>query len=294
VSVTLDAGSFSFTSLASVDALHSITLAAAELPDGTFLTKSLSENPRGTQSCNGELKMQKAQVILGFLFPTDQQAARAIGPRVSSLYDPTAGAAAPPLRNRGALTLFGDVNDISSPMCRATHRFCIVTFIRAKMLFFARPRLWTPHRNTLKRFGDQFLIMHVGAGDGDPDGHSSAVCQHGPFDAQLATIGRVFPGFFFHPVAPWSSPRPNSAIPSRFPSIRRTLPEHVAITFGTLHVEPTLESRNGWRCLTRIARALPSTDNQSAAHTKFQSRRFAKADAGARLCNFVCKLGAAA
>jgi hypothetical protein len=145
----------------------------------------------------------------------------------------------------------------------------------------------------LNRFSNEFLIMHIGTGDGDPDWNSSPVCQHGPFDTQLATIGWVFPGFFPLPVAPWSSPRPNSATPSRFRSTRRILPGLVPITFGRLHVEPTPESKSGWRCLIRIAQASPSTDNRFAAHTEFRSRHFAWTTAAGHLCNFVCKLGAA-
>jgi hypothetical protein len=135
--------------------------------------------------------------------------------------------------------------------------------------------------------------MHIRAGDGHTDRHASAIGQHRPFDTELAAIGRVFPGFFPRPAAPWSSPRPNFATASRCPSVRRTLPGQTATIFRTRRIEPIPESTHGWRCPTRIARASPSTDNRSEAHTKSPSRHFATAAAADRLCNFVCKLGAA-
>jgi hypothetical protein len=237
--------------------------------------------------------MQEPHVIRSFLFPADQQASRTVGPRVSSFHDPAARPTTAASRNRRTFTLSRNVNDVLATTCCTSDRFRIVSLVRAKMLLLATGRLRTPHGNILKRFGNQLLIMHICAGDSYADGHAAPLGQHRPLDAQLATIGRVFPGFFPHPVAPWSSPRPNFATASQFPLTRRTLPEHVATAFRILRVEPILESTHGSRCPTRIAPASPSTDNQSAAHTQFPSRYFAKAIVGVRLCNSVCKLGAA-
>lgn|ERR1700693_4291194 len=246
------------------------------------------------QSCDGELKMQEAQIIRGLLLPANQQAARAVGPRVRSFYNPAARFAASASRRRGALAFAGNMNDVSSTLSAASHRLRVVTLIRAKMLLVTPFRRWTLYGNAFKRFCDQLLIVHICAGDGNRDRHTVPLRQHRPLDAQLASICWVFPGFFPHPVAPWSSPRPNFATASRFPSTRRTHPEHAARVFGIHRVEPILESTREWRCPNRIAAASPSTDNQSVAHTQFPSRHFAKAAAVARLCNSVCKLGGAA
>jgi hypothetical protein len=237
--------------------------------------------------------MQESQIVGGFLFPAYQQSARAVRPRVGSFHNPATRPTATTLRNRRTFPFLGDVNSVSSTTRCIAHRFGIVTFVRTEMLFCARRRLWAPHGNVLNCFFDQLLIMHIRAGDSDPDRHTSPFRQHRALDPQLATIRRVFPGFFPHPVAPWSSPRPNSATASRFLSARRTLPEPAAITPRTPPIEPTLESTRGWRCLNRIARASLSTDNQSATHTEFQSRHCAAASVVGRLCNFFCKLGAA-
>jgi len=237
--------------------------------------------------------MQEPQIIRGFLFPPDQQASRAVGPRVGSFHNPTACSAASSLRNRRTLTPLRNVGGVFSTTCSATHRLGIIALIRAEMLNFAFRRTGAVHRNALQSFVDQFLIMHIRAGDGDSDGHAATVRQHGPLDTQLATIRWVFPGFFPHPAVPWSSPRPNFATASRFPCSRRTLPERDARVFRTRRVQPIPENRRGPRCPNRIALASLSTDNQSAERTESRSRRFVMANAGDRPCNFVCKLGAA-
>ena len=236
--------------------------------------------------------MQESQIVSDLLFPADQQAARAVRPGVGAFHDPAARPTATTLRNRGTFAFLGDVDRVSSTTRCLAHRFGIVTFVRTEMLFLARRRLWAPHGNVLNRFSNQLLIMHIRAGDSDANGHASPLRQHRALDPQLATIRRVSPGFFPHPVAPWSSPRPNSATASRSLSARRTLPEPAAIAPRTPPIEPTLESTRGWRCLNRIALALLSTDSQSAIHRKFPSRYYAEANVVGRLCNFFCKLGA--
>lgn len=223
------------------------------------------------QSRDGELKMQEAQIIRGFLFPANQQAARAVGPRVRSFDNPSARFAASASRHRGALALAGNVNDVSSTLSAASHRFRVVALIRAKMLLVTPFRRWAFYGDALKCFCDQLLIVHVRARDGDSNGNPRAVRQHRALDTQLASIYWVFPGFFPLPVAPWSSPRLNSATASRFPSTRRTLPRHAATVFRTRRVEPIPESTRGWRCSTRIARASHSTDNLFATRREYQS-----------------------
>ena len=180
------------------------------------------------QSRDGELKMQEAQIIRGFLFPANQQASRAVGPRVGSFHNPSARFASSASRHCGTLAFARNMRDVSSTLGTAPHRLRVVPFIGAKMLLVTPFRRWTFYGDALKCFCDQLLIVHIRAGHGDSDGNPRAVCQHRTLDTQLASICRVFPGFFPLPVAPWSSPRLNSATSSRFPSTRHTLPRHAA------------------------------------------------------------------
>ena len=54
-----------------------------------------------------------------------------------------------------------------------------------------------------------------------PDRHAAAVGQQAALHPALAAVGRVGAGFFPRPAAPWSSPRPSPARPSRCPAARR-------------------------------------------------------------------------
>ena len=146
--------------------------------------------------------MQEPHVIGGFLFPTNQQASRSVGPRVGSFHDPATCPTAAALRNRRAFTLAGNVNGVLATTYCMSHRFRIISLVRAEMLLSSSRRLGTPHRDVLKRFSDQLLVMYIGSGHGYSNGHTAPVCQHRSLDAQLAAIGRVFPGFFPLPVAP--------------------------------------------------------------------------------------------
>jgi len=143
--------------------------------------------------------MEKTQIIRSFLFPADQQASRAIGPRMGSFNDPSARPPTASAWCRRALPLAGNVSDVFAALRGLTNRIRIVTFIGTQMMLAGSLRQWTLHGNAVKRFFHQLLIMHIRAGDGDSNRHTAPVRQHRSLDAQLATIRWVFPGFFSPP-----------------------------------------------------------------------------------------------
>ena len=255
------------------------------------IIKSLSENPSDTPSGEGELKMQKGQVVRGFLFPADQQASCAIGPRVRAFHDPSASACGSAMRALRVLAFAGNVNDVAAASGGTANGFGVVALVGTQMLTLARPWCRTADGEAFECFRDQLLVMHIGPGNRDTHGHTATVGQHGAFDAQLATIGRVFPGFFPRPVAPWSSPRPNFATASRSPAGRHTPATPVATVCETRRAAPTPESRRAGRCPNRTRWASPSTGSPSAAHTKPRSPRFAAEAADDHLYNCVCNSG---
>lgn len=55
-----------------------------------IIPKSLSQNPCDIHCNVGACEMEKGFIVHGFLFPTDQDAAKTIHPTVCALYDPTA------------------------------------------------------------------------------------------------------------------------------------------------------------------------------------------------------------
>jgi hypothetical protein len=215
--------------------------------------------------------MQEGEIVGSFLFPADQQPPCAVGPGVGSLDDPSSGFGAAPRAGRSGLSLFRNVGHIASPLGRLTNGLGIVAFVGAEMLFLTRQRPRTANRNASERFLNQLLVMHIRAGERHANGNSLAVGQHRSLDAEFASIGRVFPGFFPRPAATWSLPRPDFATASRSPPGRRILPRRFATVCETRRQPPILESKRGSRCPNQIPAASPSTDNRCAARTRFRS-----------------------
>lgn len=160
------------------------------------------------------MKMDEAEIIRGLLLPADQESPGAVGPRVVAFDDPPSGAA---LASMTALRVFafaGDVNCVASSSRGQPDGLRVVPFVRAQMLSAARGRAWSADRDALERVANQLLVMHIRAGDRDPQWNAAAVGQRRAFHTEFASIGRVFPGLFPPRAEPWSWLRPNSAIPS--------------------------------------------------------------------------------
>jgi hypothetical protein len=223
--------------------------------------------------------MQEGKIVDDFLFPTDQEAPCAIGPGVGSFDDPPSSFGSPALGGRRGLALLRNVGDVSSSLRLLADRFGVVPFVGAEMLSLAWLRSGTPHGNAGERDFDQFLVMHIGAVDGSAHGHATSIGQHRPLDAQLAPIGRIFPCFFPHPAATWSSPRPDSAIANRSRPTRRTLSGQLATAPRTRRFYSIPENSRESRSLNRTHAAWPSTGSPFEAHRECQQRLYATAAA---------------
>jgi hypothetical protein len=84
--------------------------------------------------------------------------------------------------------------------------------------------------------------MHIGPSNGDPQGHASPIGQHRSLDPQFAAIGRVFPGFFPRPEAPYSSTRPGFATSIGCHAIDRSVAGGISTACGTGAAGQTPES----------------------------------------------------
>src|SRR3954469_21167444 len=141
---------------------------------------------------------------------------------MSTLNFPATSLATPVRRLRRFIDLARNVRLIAALTNLAVNGFASISLVEAKMLRFCRRRLRTLDGNVVERRTNQLLVRHIGTVHGDGQRYAAAIDQRRAFDAELATIGRVFPGFFPHPAAIWSSPHPCSAIPTRCLSIDRT------------------------------------------------------------------------
>src|ERR1700686_1013662 len=186
--------------------------------------------------------MEEAYEVCDFLFPADQQSPGAIDPRVCTFDLPTAGLAMTAFRLRTVIVLGRQVRYVMPTSDFAFNRLARVSFIKAEVLWLARRGLRAFDGNTIEGLLHKLLVMHIGAIHRHPKRDAAAVDQHGALDTQLAAIGRVFPGFFPHPAATCSSPRPYSAISSRSLSGHRILPARGATTPRTRPASPTPES----------------------------------------------------
>src|SRR5262245_4185734 len=220
--------------------------------------------------------MQESQVVADFLFPADQESTRSVRPRVCAFHDPASGFALRVLPSRRIVTFARNVDRVAASSGRAAHGFGIVPFVSTKMLPLARRRSGPPHRNSPQRFLDQSLIMRIGTIDCHRQGHAPPIGQHRALHSQLAPVGGVFPGFFPHPEATCSSPRPSSATSTRCLSARRTPPRPASTARQKPRLAPTLGSNRESHCRSRTRGAWPSTDSRSAARRRFHWPRSLK------------------
>jgi serine/threonine protein kinase len=254
--------------------------------------KSLSDYPGGSPGDEGELKMDEGEVIVGLLFPADEESSRAVGPRMVALNDPTASAGVASMRPLRVLAFAGDVHDVTASLCRLTNGLRVVPFVGTEMLPTTPGRPRSTDRKALQRVADERLVMPVGSVDRHSQRDAATVRQHRAFHTELAPIGRVLPRFFPRPTEPSSSRRPNFAIPSRCRPDRRTLPGRVATADETRRGEPTPGSTHESHCPSRTPEASPSIGNPSAARTKFPPRPAASPAADDHPYNSLCKKGA--
>ena len=194
------------------------------------------------------------------------------------------------LRLRDLVGLARNVRRVAAFAGLAVNRFAGIAFIEAKMLrLFGSDQ--GADRDGVECGGNQFLVRHIRAFDGDGQRHAAAIDQRRPLDAEFATIGRVFPGFFPHPAATWSSPRPNSAISIRSLSGRRTRSRRAPRAPRTRPIPPIPGNTHESRCPSQTVWASPSTDSPWTTHTKCRPRPFAWEASDAHLYNWFCKSG---
>src|SRR5467141_2813148 len=149
----------------------------------------------------------------------------------------------------------------------------VIAFIHTHAL----PLLWgwlgAVHRNTGYRRPHHLHVIAIGPSDGQANRDAVRLCQHTSFYACLAAIRRVWPSFFPHPKALWSSRRPCSAMPSLALSLRHTAPARPSRTARTHRPPPRLETADArWSPSKGPSYPGLSTDTPSVTHRRCQWR----------------------
>lgn len=255
-----------------------------------YLNKSLSENPCGSQSHDGELQVQEAQVVANFLVPADQQSPGAVEPRMSPFDFPPPRFAATPLRFPFFVGLARHMRRVAAFANHAIDRFASIAFVEAQMLRLVRSRLGSLDRDRIQRRGRQLLVRHIGAVHGDRQRHAATVDQRRTFDVELAPIRRVFPG---SPPQRRLGHRPVQTLPLPVDPFQLIvfLPERVPRGPRTRRLALTPGNTHESSCRNRIVGASPSIGSRWRGRTGFPPRLIAWVTADGPLCRIVCKSG---
>src|SRR6185295_10830672 len=142
----------------------------------------------------------------GLFLPADQYSAEAVEPGLGSLIDPATS-----LGVRMATMVFDflpprfDMRH-EVPTAQSLAELCrIVGFVGAHMLPAASARLRPRHGDAVQGWPSERDVMSIRSRNHQPKDHTAGIGQHRSFNAQLAAIRWVFPGFFPRRAEPCSS-----------------------------------------------------------------------------------------
>jgi|GEM_PF-5713102 len=168
--------------------------------------------------------MEHGLVVLHFLFPTNEQAAKAIHPGVGPFDHPSSG---PVSGNRRFFFFLFAARTQMKDISQLGHLFpddrIVVSLIQAQMLRVLRVRFRSRSSRLGQRGPQQFHIVTIRPIDDDAQGHAASIRPQTPLGSTLAAIRRVRTRLFFPQAEPWSWLRPPLARSIRFLWPRRTL-----------------------------------------------------------------------
>ena len=213
-------------------------------------------------------KLNKGQIIGGFLFITDQQFMKTVEKRVCDLNDPTAG---PEVRVTFQFLLFLAAGTNMGRITMRVHLFTAarIASIQTQILRVFFIRFWTQHHDMIQGIFQQFDIVCIGSGKNNCQRKAVFIRQYTAF----------CPHFFLDPLGSFQrlpgpavlSPcsRPDFAIPSRSLPAHHIFPDLWTIFFQKILPLPILENIGGCCWLLRILWALLSIGNPFVKHRIF-------------------------
>ena len=217
---------------------------------------------------NSASKLNKSQIIGGFLFKTDQQFTKTIEKRVCDFNDPTAG---PEVWVAFQFPLFLAAGTNMRRIASREHLLTAASIasIQTQILRVIFIRFWTQHHNMIQGFFQQFDIVCIGSGKNNCQRKSLFIRQHTAF----------CPHFFLDPLDSFQrlpepavlSPcsRPDFAIPSRSLPAHHIFPDLCTIFFQKILLLPIPENIDGCCWLLRILWVLLSIGSPFVIHRIF-------------------------
>ena len=238
--------------------------------------------------------MKKGDIVFGLLVPTNQNTAKAIHPAMRAFDDPaTCALRGIPFELLGFFTSRSNVRGESKFHQEITNLLKIISFIQTHALRLFGRRRWTFDGNAFNSFPHQFHVISVCTGDTQPDWHAVSFGQEATFDAAFSAICGVGTAFFPPPTGLWSLHHPYSTNPSRFLSVRQSVPARVARISKRRLPLPILENA----CVRSNPNRAPfhprlSTGNRCVAHRRSHPHIFGQEHVGDHRQNdaYFCEL----
>src|SRR5258707_7660735 len=173
-----------------------------------------------THQTTGE--MEKRQIVLRFFLPANEQTAKAIQPGMNSFHHPAASFEA-----RFAFDGLGLFPSRAHMGCKAkflqngVHLIVVVPFVQTHPLWMCLGGLGAVDDDAFDGRAHQSHIMAVRSLNHRANRHSMSLRQHAAFDAPLAAISGIGPGFFPPPTELLSLLHPSRASPTPSPTTHR-------------------------------------------------------------------------
>ena len=224
--------------------------------------------------------MEERLIVDVLFLPADENPPESIHPRVEPFDDPAAGAATVETLGGSFVAAGFDVRRVAASSRFAADHFGVVAFVATEMLRAAGSRTGAANRKTVERGAEEFMVMHVRAVDSQPQRYAAAIDEHRAFNAQLAPIRRVWPGFSPHPRVPWLSSRPCFATSIGCREGRRNAAGSISTTGGTCRGRSTLGSSDVKCCRSRTPAVRPSIGSQCGVRKRCHPRFFANRPGG--------------
>src|SRR6266498_3011057 len=187
--------------------------------------------------------MQKGDVVLRLLVPTDQQPSKTVQPRVGAFHNPSARPLARLLSQ--LLRFFSSRLDVGGEAKfhqRLPHFVEVVALVQAHPLRLFFRRGGTLYHYALDGLSHQLHVVAVSSIYSYSHRHTMSFSQYATLHPALTPVSRIGAGFFPRPTVLWSSPRPCSTTPTLYLSVHRTAALPLPTASGTPLLLPTAES----------------------------------------------------
>jgi len=157
--------------------------------------------------------MEESKIVLSLLLPADKNTAKAVHPAMGAFDDPAAGAFVRILCEITRFLIAGaNMSGKTKLSQERTHLIVVVALVQTHALWLISRWFRSGNDDAIQSGLHQFHIMAVGTFNCQAQRHTLTVSQQRPFRSLLRAIRWIVSGFFPHPVALWSSPRPYSTM----------------------------------------------------------------------------------